>query len=104
MQYLTIATLKNGLSLNFTLWNIESAAIIENIISEAIKSGQYQEGNTEERVGILVTLMEELVTKGIIKDYKVDLSNGKSEPNILFYYNFGGYGVVIVNGFSGNQN
>ena len=24
---LTIATLKNGLSLNFTLWNIESAAI-----------------------------------------------------------------------------
>lgn len=26
VQKITIATLKNGLSLNFTLWNIESAA------------------------------------------------------------------------------
>ena len=27
VQKITIASLKNGLSLNFTLWNIESAAI-----------------------------------------------------------------------------
>lgn len=77
---------------------------VDDTVSEFTKSNQFQQGNTEERVKLMESLMEELVGKGKIKDYKVDLSAGSSNPNILYYYNDGGFGVVMINEFPENQN
>ena len=81
--------------------NMENMTKVDNIISETIKSDKYQQGNKEERVGILVILMEELVKKGIIKDYEVE---GKSEPHVIYYYNCGVSCVILTTEFREDQN
>ncbi|MDE6208050.1 MAG: hypothetical protein K2M73_00005 [Lachnospiraceae bacterium] len=77
---------------------------VDDMVSEFTKSNQFQQGNTEERVKLMETLMDELVGEGKIKDYKVDLSAGSSNPNILYYYNDGGFGMVMINEFREDQN
>lgn len=60
---------------------------IQEIISELRKSKKFQKSKTEDRLKLTEDLMKELVEKKMIKDYKIDLSNGVSKPLMLYYFN-----------------
>ena len=67
--------------------HLMSVQQLQILVSEFVKSKQFQKSNTEQRLKLAEDFMKILVERKMIKDYEIDLSGGASEPNMLYFLN-----------------